>query len=119
MLNAMAINPGSVYSINHLREILGGDATLWQNFTQTAFADGFIKSFSNLRVPTPDCDVYCITPQGVNFILHQGGYARKRRFQNYADTNIRFTWMRHWIWFYSAILSILGNIYFIATYLWQ
>lgn len=86
-------------------------------FIQTALADGFIEAFKHPNAPEHNFGVYTITPTGVKFIVHEGGYTRKRRYKNYEQTNIRFTWIRHWVWFYTALCSLALNLILIVLYL--
>ena len=61
--------------------------------------------------------LYSVSPKAIAFIHHEGGYTNRRRFKNYEKTNIKFTWIRHWVWFYTAVGSLLLNLVLTVLYL--
>lgn len=76
-------------------------------------ADKLIKEYNTVD----GYGYFNISDYGVKFIKVEGGYTKNRRFTNYAHTNIKFTWMRHWVWFITTLISFICNLYFIYTYL--
>lgn len=88
-----------------------------KNAIATFLEDGFIDFIRHPNIPEHDFGIYTATNKGIKFINHEGGYAKRRRYDNYNKTNIKFTWIRHWVWFYTAIASLILNLYFIARYL--
>lgn len=80
-------------------------------------SDGLIEPLRHPSAPNHDLKMYKISHLGVRFILVDGGYAKKVRYNSYEKANVHFTWMRHWLWFIGFILSLLGNIFFMIIYL--
>lgn len=84
----------------------------------TFLIDGLLEAVEPFEEDTANhFQLYKITHKAVVFTLHEGGYSKKRRREKYEYTNLRFAWLRHWVWFYTAMASLIVNIYFIATYL--
>jgi hypothetical protein len=97
---------------------LGYDATFVSGAVSTFTRDGFLKIIEPFDEDFNNhFELYGVTNAAVAFILHEGGYRRKRRFEAYGRTNVKFTVLRHWVWFYTAIVSLLVNGYFILKYL--
>lgn len=75
--------------------------------------DGFIDFIRHPNAPTHNFGVYNLTLSGHRFIKFDGGYTRQRQFESWQRTNVRFTWIRHWVWFFTSVISVGLNIYFI------
>lgn len=69
------------------------------------------------NVPNHDFGFYLMSHKGLSFIHLRGGYTEQQKVENYTKTNVKFTWIRHWLWFYTSIISLLANTYFILKYL--
>lgn len=76
-------------------------------------ADKLIEPIRHPGAPNTDFGVYFLSDAGVRFILFAGGYCKKRRLELYANQNIKFTWIRHWAWFFAFIISFCLNVYFL------
>lgn len=81
--------------------------------------DGLIDFIRHPNAPQHNFDIYTLTGKGTKFIKFEGGYLDKRRYEMFSKTNTKFTWLRHWVWFYTALLSLLLNIYFIYKYFYS
>lgn len=92
----------------------GIDAGQAMRYAALYISDGMLSNHIN-DVPGLHC--YTVTAKGMSFIMYKGGYTELMKYERYGKTNIRFTWLRHWVWFYTAMLSLLVNFYFILKYL--
>lgn len=54
---------------------------------------------------------YSCNPEMTKFIYDDGGYKKKRTFRNYEEGNIKFTYLRNWVWLLGFFLSLLLNIF--------
>lgn len=54
--------------------------------------------------------VFTVHPKAHNFLNQHNGYTRKRVIDMFLFDTIRFIWIRHWLWFFVAIISVLFNI---------
>ena len=78
--------------------------------------DGLIDFIKHPNAPNHNFDIYNVTGKGVKFITFEGGYTDKRLYENYDKVNKRFTVLRHWVWFYSFLISFVANISFIVAF---
>ena len=120
LLREIAKKPRSSWHISHIKSkavTFSINPEEVQNAIATFVNDDFLKIIEVHEGVGDHFQIYSITPRGISFIMHEGGYLKKRRFENYEFTNKRFTWIRHWVWFFGFVLSFLANIYFIVTYL--
>lgn len=73
--------------------------------------DGFVTPIFHPELPNYDMGVFDISEKGIKFLKIQGGYTKNRRRDYYKESNVRFTFIRHWVWFLFLILSLLLNAY--------
>lgn len=111
LLSFMAKTPKSAVTSEHIRQALPNLYAVWSNFTQSALADGYIDFVKHPGAPTHNFGIYMITPKGSKFILHDGGYTKLRKIEQYTADNLKFTWYRHWLWFIGFVLSFVLNLY--------
>lgn len=81
--------------------------------------DGLIDFIKHPSVPQHNFGIYGITGKGLKFINYEGGYTEKRRYEKYDKVNKRFTWIRHWVWFYTAVISLICNAFFILNHIYK
>jgi hypothetical protein len=78
--------------------------------------DGFIDFIKHPNAPNHNFGIYNMTGKGLKFITFEGGYTEKRLYENYEKVNKQFTVLRHWVWFYSFLVSLIVNISFIVSF---
>lgn len=59
---------------------------------------------------------YSYNPKMSKLIYEDGGYKRRRILKKYEEGNIKFAYLRHWIWFVLFVISLLFNMFLIANY---
>lgn len=74
-------------------------------------ADELLKNIRHPNVPDVDFGIFHISNKGIKFITTQGGYTKLRRYERYEADNARFTWIRHWAWFFAFVISFFLNLY--------
>lgn len=113
--------PNKAWHISHINQVAKSAGFTTQIALDTAIStfltDSHIAIVEHSGAPTHNFNIYHLTGKGLKFITFEGGYTTQRRFEAYHRTNIRFTFVRHWVWFYTAVVSLLANIYFILKYL--
>lgn len=86
-------------------------------FISMFMEDDIFEKFKHPSNPEHDYGLYMLSHKGYKFIHVDGGYTEKQKNDSYNKTNVKFTWIRHWVWFYTSIISLLANVYFILKYL--
>lgn len=123
LLQGIIALPNKAWHISHISQVAQNAGFAKQTALDTAIGlfltDGHIAIVEHPGAPSHSFGIYHVTGKGSKFINFEGGYVRQRQYDAYHRTNIRFTILRHWIWFYTACASLLANLYFILKYLCQ
>lgn len=114
LLRVFADGKGQDYKPDNLKSMVTKVA-FSDNEINTAIAvlrnDKLIKPTYHLEAPGFEMGRFSITEKGIKFLEIQGGYTKNRWSDFYKKNNVRFTFIRHWVWFIFLILSLLFNVY--------
>ncbi|WP_124019482.1 hypothetical protein [Flavobacterium laiguense] len=120
LLKEIAKTPNSPWHVSQIfknAELVGFTTAIQIETAITLFQeDGLIDFIKHPKSPEHNFGIYSITGKGVKFITFEGGYTEKRLYENYDKVNKRFTVVRHWVWFYSFLISFIANISFIVAF---
>jgi len=83
-------------------------------FAALFISDGYLEHNLN---DVPGSHLYKLTDQGFSFVKYKGGYLDQIRNESYDKANTKFTFIRHWVWFWTALVSLILNAYLILKYL--
>lgn len=117
ILVAMASNYKQAFNSKMLSPLVGDALTDYQinEHLHTLLADGYVDAYKHPNAPDSNFGFYFVTPKGIRYIRHEGGYTRRIKTEMYKSDNLKFDWFRHWAWFIAFIISMIGNLYLLLV----